>query len=361
MVSPNQSERFHGAHCHREAGVPAVRLVAASDNPMELSGIRYEAARAGIELVAVARTGPELRDAILKYKPDVVLAGADLPRQRFMDVVSEVRPRMPKLACVLFDRIVPDCVIGQALRMRFAGILTKGEQEPELVMADVLAAAQGEKRYSESIAVRIQQNTSPGDRQPKFTDRLSMLGDRQLEYVRRLTGESLTTAEAALATDVSERTVSSAQCRFYKTLGVRSRTGLLWSAISEGLVAIPQAPSSPVAHRFRTWCACGAAHPLSFAAYTRSSDHAVTCICGSCSKVWEVWREDIERADVPVERSAPSLAPHSTPARSDEQARPGGLSGARVIRGPSSITVSGTSPAADSGSVHPREDSCSPV
>ena len=181
MVSLNQSERFHDAHCHREASVPAVRLVAASDNPMELSGIRSEAARAGIELFAVARTGPELRETILQYQPDVVLAEADLPRQSFMDVVAEVRARMPKLACVLFDRIVPDCVIGQALRMRFAGILTKGEQEPELVMADVLAAARGEKRYSESAAVRIHENTSPGDRQPKFTDRLSALGDRQLE------------------------------------------------------------------------------------------------------------------------------------------------------------------------------------
>ncbi|MDA0587218.1 MAG: hypothetical protein O3C17_04305 [Planctomycetota bacterium] len=142
-----------------------------------------------------------------------------------------------------------------------------------------------------------------------------------------MTGESLTTAEAALAMDVSERTVSSAQCRFYKTMDVCSRTELLWFAISEGLVAIPPAPGSPVAHRFRTWCGCGAAHPLSFAAYTRSSEHAVTCICGSCSKVWEVWREDIERADLPVANSAPSLAPHSTPARSDQQARPGDLTG----------------------------------
>jgi DNA-binding NarL/FixJ family response regulator len=325
MVTQNQSARFHDAHCHREAGEPVVRLVAASDNPMELSGIQYEAARAGIELVAVARTGPELRDAILQYKPDVVLAEADLPQQSFMDVVSEVRPRLPKFACVLFDRIVPDCVIGQALRMRFAGILTKGEQEPEIVMADVLATARGEKRYSESIAVRVQENTILGSRQAKFTDRLSQLGDRQLEYVRRLTGESLTTAEAAAAMGVTERAVSSAQCRFYKTLGVRSRTELLWFAISEGLVAIPPAPGSPDAHRFRTWCECGEAHPLSFAACTRSSELAVTCVCGSCSKVWEVWREDIERADVPAAISA--AAPHATPTRSDEHARPGDLTG----------------------------------
>lgn len=318
MISPNRNEISLDTLEHREVSQPALRLVAASDNPMELSGVRAEASRAGIELLALARTGPELRDAILQHRPDVVLAEADLPQQSFMDVVSEVRPRIPKLACVLYDRVIPDCVIGQALRMRFAGILTKGEQPPEVVMSDVRAAARGEKRYSESIAVRIEENTTPGGRHAKFTDRLSQIGDRQLEYVRRLTGESMTTAEAAVATGVSERTVSSAQCRFYETLGVRSRTELLWRVVTEGLVAIPPAPHSPDAHRFRTWCGCGEAHPLSFAAYTRSSELAVTCVCGSCSKVWEIWREDIERADIPAS------APQATPARMEDS--PGGAS-----------------------------------
>ena len=125
MVSLNHSGVTHDAHNHHEGSEPKIGLVAAGSNLMELSGIQCEARRAGIRLLAVARTGPELREAILDHEPDVVLSEADLAQQSFMDVVSEVRPRRPKMACVLFDRSVPDCVIGQALRMRFAGILTK--------------------------------------------------------------------------------------------------------------------------------------------------------------------------------------------------------------------------------------------
>lgn len=296
MISFNESESTHNSYGHH-GGESAIGLVAAGSNLMELSGIRCEARRAGIKLLAVAQTGPELRAAIVQHDPDVVLSESDLAQQSFMDVVSEVRSRRSKLACVLFDRSVPDCVIGQALRMRFSGILTKDEP-PELVMSALLAAVRGEKRYSESIAMRIQANTDTGSRQPKFTDRLSTLGDRQLECVRRLAGEGMTTAEAAAAMNVSERCVSSHQCRIYAKLDVHSRTELLWRAVSEGIVAVPPVPGSPVAHRFRTWCECGQAHPLSFAAYTRSVEHAVTCVCGSCANVWDAWREDIERSDV---------------------------------------------------------------
>ena len=163
-----------------------------------------------------------------------MLSEVDLDLRSVFDVVADLRPRGVRTRFVLFTHDAPDVYIVPAMRTGVAGYLTKDEV-PERLIAAIRTVARGDYAFSPGIADRLTFDGNGGKPAPRFEDRLSRLGPRQLETARHL-ARGYSVKEAARLMGVTERSASSHQYRIYGQLGVHDRVALARMAAREGLV-----------------------------------------------------------------------------------------------------------------------------
>lgn len=201
-----------------------------------------------LTLVMSACDGREAFQAVLNEQPDVVLSEVDLDFRSVFDVMTDLRPRGVRTRFVLFTHDAPDVYIAQAMRTGVAGYLTKDES-PERVAAAIRTVARGDHAFSSEIADRLTFDGAGGKPTPRFEDRLSQLGPRQLETARHLS-RGYSVKEAARLMGVTEKSASSHQYRIYAQLGVHDKVSLSRLAAREGLIGLGTgAGSLPSAHQ----------------------------------------------------------------------------------------------------------------
>ena len=272
-----------------------ITLIAAGLNPLEVVGLAAACEKSEVELVAVASGGPELRDLVLQFEPDVVLAEANLRGRSVFDVCGEIRKRVSAV-WALHDRTISETHIAQALRLGFRGIMTKAEC-PGFVLNGLRRLAGGERVYSESIHNRIQAATEPGEKQPQFKEPAAQLGDRAIE-VWRLISSGHSTKTAAAELDLSDKSVGSHRYRLSQVLGTSNAVELLWEGIRAGVISLPADPASAAERPCETWCECGEPHAVSLESFSFSGHRPVTCRCGECDAIWKASRDEIRPVEV---------------------------------------------------------------
>lgn len=207
------------------AGVSAVRVVLADDDPLVRAGLRMILdGAAEVEVVGEASDGQEAVDLAVRTAPDVVLMDIRMPRMDGLAATRRLRERCPAVRTVILTTFDTDESVLTALRYGAVGYLLKDTPPAELVLA-VQRSARGEPSLSSRVTTRlISAVTATADDSRRRAARtlLSRLTGREREVAAAI-AEGLTNAEIAEALAMGLATVKTHVGSVFAKLEVSNR------------------------------------------------------------------------------------------------------------------------------------------
>ncbi|HEY1012796.1 MAG TPA: response regulator transcription factor [Herpetosiphonaceae bacterium] len=207
-----------------------IRILVVDDHPVVRHGLMAMLGwEEDIEPVAQAADGLEAVRLILEHQPDVVLLDLRMPGLSGVDVMRQVRPKLPQVRFLVLTTYDTDEYIGPALAAGAQGYLLKDIPPDELVRA-VRSVARGGAALEPTIAARLLGKMS----EPAPEDELSA---RELEVLRLLVAGASNKAIAARLS-LSEHTVKSHASNIFGKLNVRTRAEAVAVALQRGLVPL---------------------------------------------------------------------------------------------------------------------------
>ncbi|MEV4758559.1 response regulator transcription factor [Micromonospora sp. NPDC049559] len=213
-----------------------IRTVVADDEPLLRAGVRTIVESAGdIEVVAEAADGRAAVEAVLAYRPDVVLLDITMPVLDGLAVLAELRRRTLDARVVLLTAFGTEPNVVGALRHEASGFVLKHCAPDELIRA-VRAAHAGEAYLSPAVTRTVLGLVKPSDQERRATAvaRTNRLGPRERD-VLRLIGEGLSNAEIAARLRMSEMTIKTYVSRILTKTGCANRVQAALTAHHAGL------------------------------------------------------------------------------------------------------------------------------
>jgi DNA-binding NarL/FixJ family response regulator len=216
-----------------------IRLVIVDDEPMVCAHLRVIlGAAADIEVVAEAHDGAEGVEAVIRYRPDLVLMDLRMPEVDGLTAIERITAQPsppPVVALTTFDT---DTHVLRALRAGAAGFLLKTTPPQDLVEL-VRVAATGHTVLSPAATARLVATSTAGTRDgADARARLRELTDRERDVLACL-ARGLSNADIARRLSLSEATVKSYVSRMLAKIDCRNRTQAGLLAHEAGLVAEP--------------------------------------------------------------------------------------------------------------------------
>jgi DNA-binding NarL/FixJ family response regulator len=202
-----------------------VKVLIADDHPVLLTGVRTVLVEAGLEVVAEARTGPEVLPLVGRHSPDVALIDLRMPGLDGLGCIERIKARYPDVKVVILSMNGEPEQMQAAFRRGACGYVLKGIDPRDLVSA-IRQAVDGTAFHAQGL--------------PAVSDgaliRAAGLTDREAEILR-LVARGLSNQEIARELWVTEPTVKFHLTRLYRKLGVTSRTAAARWAFAKGLAA----------------------------------------------------------------------------------------------------------------------------
>ena len=214
-----------------------IRTLLADDQGLVRSGLKALLdAREDIQVVAQAATGIQAVALTRKFRPDVVLMDIRMPELDGLEATRRINsdPDLAQVRIVILTTFALDEYLFDALRHGAVGFLLK-DTEPRELIAAVRAASQGDSLISPNMTRRLIAEFATRTRQPRPTDELDRLTERERE-VLVLVAEGLTNDEIANRLYLSPATARTHVSRILTKLDARNRAGLVVLAYETGLV-----------------------------------------------------------------------------------------------------------------------------
>lgn len=200
-----------------------MRVMLVDDHALVRSAIRGALEAPDIEIVAEAATAEAAFDEALRTRPDLILLDVDMPGMSGLQLIRELRPRLPDTKIVMLSVSGEDRNVLEAMRHGAAGYLTK-DLGPEALQRTVRGIRTGDLPMSRRMAARALRmfiEGGPGAVGGEGST-LSILSSREIEVLAHLT-DGLTDREIAEALVISPRTVESHVSNILRKLAVRNR------------------------------------------------------------------------------------------------------------------------------------------
>lgn len=208
------------------AGAP-IRTVLADDHDLVRSGLRLLLEVVpGVRVVAEARDGTELLEAVRREQPDLVVTDISMPGMDGLTSLSLLRgqPQAPRVLVVSMHDS-PD-LIRRAFALGAAGYVMKDSTAVEFEQA-VRCVMSGQPYYSAQVSQRLLQTQAPAPEQ--------LLTPRQIEILVLIaTGHAA--KEVAFKLGLSPKTVDVHRARIMERLGINDIAGLTLYCVRHGLV-----------------------------------------------------------------------------------------------------------------------------
>ena len=200
-----------------------LRVMLVDDHALVRSAVRGALEAPDIEIVAEAASAEAAFDEALLTRPDLILLDVDMPGMSGLQLIRELRPRLPDTQIVMLSVSGEDRNVLEAMRHGATGYLTK-DLGPEALQRTVRGLRNGDLPMSRRMAARALRMFIDGGAGAVADDgsTLSILSSREIEVLARLT-DGLTDREIAEALVISPRTVESHVSNILRKLGVRNR------------------------------------------------------------------------------------------------------------------------------------------
>jgi DNA-binding NarL/FixJ family response regulator len=199
-----------------------LRVMLVDDHALVRSAVRGALDAPDIEIVAEASSAEAALDVALQQRPDVILLDVDMPGMSGLQLIRELRPRLPDTQIVMLSVSGDDRNVLEAMRHGAAGYLTK-DLGPEALQRAVRGIRQGDLAMSRRMAARtLRRFIEGGAAGGGEASALSALSSRELQVLGNL-ADGLTDREIAEALVISPRTVESHVSSILRKLEVRNR------------------------------------------------------------------------------------------------------------------------------------------
>ncbi|MDQ2675081.1 MAG: response regulator transcription factor [Chloroflexota bacterium] len=198
-----------------------LRVMLVDDHALVRSAVRGALAAPDIEVVAEASSAEAAVDLALRERPDVLLLDVDMPGMSGLQLIRELRPRLPDTQIVMLSVSGDERNVLEAMRHGAAGYLTK-DLGPEALQRAVRGIRQGDLAMSRRMAARTLRRFIEGGAGSGEGSALGVLSSRELQVLGNL-ADGLTDREIAEALVISPRTVESHVSSILRKLEVRNR------------------------------------------------------------------------------------------------------------------------------------------
>lgn len=200
-----------------------LRVMLVDDHALVRSAVRGALDAPDIEVVAEASSAEAALDEALRARPDIILLDVDMPGMSGLQLIRELRPRLPDTQIVMLSVSGDDRNVVEAMRHGAAGYLTK-DLGPEALQRAVRGIRQGDLAMSRRMAARTLRRFIEGGASAVAgaDSPLAALSSRELQVLGNL-ADGLTDREIADALVISPRTVESHVSSILRKLEVRNR------------------------------------------------------------------------------------------------------------------------------------------
>lgn len=208
------------------------RILLADDHPVTLAGL-CKLLEPAFEVAGQVTDGPALLAAAERLRPDLVIAGTELPGLGGIEATRRLRARLPKVKVLILSlQVEPSCVwavFGAGAR----GYLPKTAvpEEIERAVHEVLA----DRFYISPVVARAA--IVRAARHPALAAASELLTPRELGLVR-LVGQGLGSKEIACKLGMSVTAARSLLNKIYGKLGLSSRLELARLAVQDSVAAL---------------------------------------------------------------------------------------------------------------------------
>ena len=205
-------------------------VVIVEDQRLFADVVRLTLERSGMNVLAVAETALDARDAIERLKPQVVLLDLNLPDADGLELGDEILVTLPETKAVAVTARDDPATVEESVRRGFAGYIPKS--------SSAAAFARSLEGIIEGQLVVPRMHVKRRPRRNGTRGKTASLTVREREILGLLAGGA-TGEEIASSLHVSPHTIRTHIQRILEKLNVHSRLQAAAIAVREGLVDTP--------------------------------------------------------------------------------------------------------------------------
>lgn len=202
-------------------GQTPARVMIVDDHGMVRDAVRRAIDSPDIRVVAEADSAEDALAQLDAAVPDLILLDIDLPTASGIEIVSELRQRLPVAKIVMLTVSADDDDVQTAISMGATGYLTKDVSSDALLRA-VQGALAGDLAMSRGMAQRLIERMGPQLKPSSRASVQDLLNPRELEILRLLS-DGKTAHEIGDQIGLSSRTIEGYVGRILRKLGARNR------------------------------------------------------------------------------------------------------------------------------------------
>ena len=213
------------------------RILIVDDHPIVRQGLeRLIDAEPDLAIAAEVATADDALQAVDRGNVDFVILDIGLKHGSGLDVIGQIRTRLPDLPILVLSMHQERFYAERALRSGAQGYLMKQSDPAEIVPA-IRRILSGELYLSPSLADELVRRAVDGNEEGG--SQVEALSDREAEVVRYI-GSGLSTREIAEELHLSVKTIESYRANVKRKLGLRSGSELArfaydWTSQSMGV------------------------------------------------------------------------------------------------------------------------------
>ena len=207
------------------------KIFIADDHVLILEGLKkILREESDMIVVAEAQSAVETLQRIGKSECDVLLLDLSLPDKPGLEVLKEVKKRLPHLHVLILSMFSEDAFAVRALKAGADGYLTKDSAAKELVVA-LRKVATGRKYVSETLSQKLADDVSGGGERLLHEG----LSDREFQILRMI-GAGKTVTHIAAELNVSVSTVNTHRTHILEKMGMHTNAELMHYAMENKLM-----------------------------------------------------------------------------------------------------------------------------
>jgi DNA-binding NarL/FixJ family response regulator len=210
---------------------PAARILIADDHQL-LADACKNLLEPEFLVVGIVSDGRDLADAVVAFKPDIILLDIYMPRLNGLDAGEQVKKKHPGIKLVFLTMTLAADVAAEAFRRGASGYVLKQSAGAELLLA-VRKVNRGESYLSPLVAKETV--TFLLNKRDSFTEEKRIT--RRQSEILQLLAEGLSMKQVASVIDIKPGTVAFHKYRMMETLNISTNAELLGYALKHQMIA----------------------------------------------------------------------------------------------------------------------------
>ncbi len=222
----------------RQRTPAVITLILADDHDVVRLGLRrLLEAETDLNVIGEASDGLQVLPMVERLRPDILVLDLVMPGLNGLEVVRQVKKRVPKTHVIVLSMHANEAYVFEALRNGAVAYVLKGSNGSELVQA-IRSVLAGQRYLSPPLSERAIQ-TYIEKAEGVALDTYDRLTSRERE-VLQLAAEGHANAEIAERLFISRRTVETHRANLFQKLGLRSQTDLVRFALRRGIIRLDE-------------------------------------------------------------------------------------------------------------------------